>query len=291
MKYGYYPGCSALGVAKELDLSTRAVFSKLDLEIPTIAGWNCCGASPAHVASEELSLALSARNIALAEEQKIDKIITSCAACYSRLRIANAKLKKDTQLLKRINAIIGKEYKKSVDVIHMLDLLTREWTLEELKKTTTKSLNGMKVACYYGCLLTRPPEYANIDPDPENPRVMDSIVDILGGKPIDWSHKTECCGASFALSRTDIVLRLSNEILKAATYDGADCIAVACPLCHANLDMRQSQIAQKYGTDYSLPIIYITQLVALCQGKGYRGVGLDKHIVDPKVILKDKEII
>jgi heterodisulfide reductase subunit B len=148
----------------------------------------------------------------------------------------------------------------------------------------------LKVAAYYGCLLTRPPAVADFD-DTENPVYMDRIIESLGGEALAWSHKTQCCGASLALTRTDVVVKLVRDILEAACEAGADCIMVACPLCQANLDMRQGQVNRQYGTDFAVPILYFTQLVGLALSIRPKELGLDMLLVSPKKLLREKSLV
>jgi len=291
MAYGYYPGCSSHGTAAEYDISTKKVCIKLGIQLEEVEDWNCCGASPAHATSEELSLALPLRNLALAEKQGLDSIMSTCSACYNRLKVAHEMVKKSPETLRRISEVAGEQYNKTLKVTHFLDFLCEEIGMEKLKEKVVKPLTDLKAVPYYGCLLTRPPEYISIDPDPENPTIMDAVIEALGAEAPDWSHKTECCGASLALSRTDIVVRLSGEILKAARFAFADCIVVACPLCYANLDMRQSQIASRHGVDYSLPILFISELIGIALGMSSEELGLDKHMISAANLLAEKGLL
>lgn len=283
MDYGYYPGCSLHSTAREFDLSINECCRGIELELVEVPDWNCCGASAAHETSEELALALSIRVLSQAERHNLNPILVPCAACYSRLKLANLKIAEDEDLRQRINELVGQNYEGKIEVKHLLEMLID--SKEKLESSVVRPLQGIKVACYYGCLLARPPEVADFD-DTENPVTMDEIVTILGAEPVDWSHKTECCGASFSISKGDIALRLVGEILEAAKLAGADVIAVACPLCHANLDMRQAMVERRNRQDYGLPIIYISQLVGLAQGKESHSVGLNKHIVSPEKIVE-----
>jgi heterodisulfide reductase subunit B len=146
-------------------------------------------------------------------------------------------------------------------------------------------LNGLRVVCYYGCLLTRPPQITEAE-HPENPTEMDNLMRALGAEVLDWSYKTTCCGAAHSLTRQDIVLDLSSKLITEAQLAGADLIAVACPLCHTNLDARQFQM----GLDQEMPIMYITQLMALALGLSQREAALNKNLVDPRPLLKEKGI-
>jgi heterodisulfide reductase subunit B len=283
MQVGYYPGCSLESSAKEFDLSLRAIFEEMRISLREIPDWNCCGASSAHSLSEELGMALPYRNLAKAEESGLRKVISPCPACYSNMKKTHEEVALDRSLAERLRTIAGKDYQGSVASNHILDFLREDIGLERLKSSMKRSLNGLRVASYYGC-LTRLPG-VKID-DVENPMIMDEIVEALGGKSLDWSHKTECCGASLSLKRTEIALRLVRSILEAAEEKGAECIAVACPLCQSNLDVRQGIVYKK-----KMPILYITQLIGLAQGLGYGKLRLDGLIVSSRDLLRKRGII
>jgi heterodisulfide reductase subunit B len=288
MQVGYYPGCSLESSAKEFDLSIRAIFQAMEVSLKEIPDWNCCGASPAHYLNEELAMALPYRNLVKAEEACLEQVLSPCPACYSHLKHIHEEASKDPHLAERLGAIVGKRYGSGVASKHLLDFLKEDIGLERLKSSVKSPLNGLKVVSYYGC-LTRLPG-VDID-DLENPILMDEIIGALGGEPLDWSHKTECCGASLSVSRTEIALRLVNAILEAAKGRGADCIAVVCPLCQSNLDARQGDINKKYGTSYKIPILYLTQLIGLAQKLGYTQLGLDRLIISPHDLLVEKGIL
>ena len=288
MEVGYYPGCSLESSAKEFDLSIRAIFKELDVSLKEIPDWNCCGASPAHYLNEELAVALPYRNLVNAEEASLEQVISPCPACYSHLKHVHELVGKDPALAKRLQVLAGKGYEGKVRSKHFLDFMKEDIGLDQLKSSLKTSLKGLKVASYYGC-LTRLPG-VDID-DRENPVLMDEIVGAIGGDPLDWSHKTECCGASLSVTRTEIALRLTRSILEAAQEKGADCIAVVCPLCQSNLDTRQGDINKVYGTNYHLPALYISQLIGLTQKLGWEQLGLNRLIIDPKSLLLNKGIL
>jgi heterodisulfide reductase subunit B len=187
--------------------------------------------------------------------------------------------------VEEVDKILEEQYRGEVRVRHLLDILVSEYGLEALEEQVVRPLTGLRVAAYYGCLLVRPPELVAFD-DPENPTAMDRLAETLGADSVEWSGKIECCGASLSLARTDVVVKLTADIFEAATAAGADCIIVACPLCQANLDMRQAQVNRRYRTDYQLPIVYFTQLVGLALGIDDKRLGLDKLLVSPKRMLQ-----
>jgi heterodisulfide reductase subunit B len=120
---------------------------------------------------------------------------------------------------------------------------------------------------------------------------MERVIEAMGAETVKWSHRLECCGANFTLSRPGVVLQLSNEILASAQRAGADCIMVACPLCHANLDIRQKDIEAASGTRYNLPVLYMTQLLALGAGVSAKKLGFDSMMVNPLPLLQEKGLV
>lgn len=282
MQIGYYPGCSLESSAKEFDISIQAIFKQMAISLKEIPDWSCCGASAAHYLNEELAMALPYRNLLRAEEIGLDQVLSPCPACYSHLKHVHEEVAKDPRLLERLRGLVGGEYQKKVISKHLLDFLKNDIGLERLKASMKIPLKGWKVASYYGC-LTRLPG-VDID-DIENPVLMDEIVETFEGEPLEWSHKTECCGASLSLTRTEIALRLTRSILESASEKGADCIVVVCPLCQSNLDTRQGDINKTYGTSYKVPILYLSQLIGLAQGLDPKKIGLDRLIISPKELL------
>lgn len=285
MKYAYFPGCSLHSTAKEYDLSTKAVADTLGIELIEIPDWICCGATPAHITMHLLSLALPVKNLIQARKMDSYEVVTCCAACFSRLKIANHFMANDLGHRERVSEIVGEPYKGEVKVRHFLDVLINVYGLKNLSQRVIKKLDKLRVACYYGCLLTRPPEITQLD-DLEEPHLMDDLMEVLGVGVVNWPYKTECCGASFSLTKTEIVLKLSCDILQMAQDEGAQVIVVACPLCQSNLDLRQSMINKRFAKNFNIPILYFTQLVGLALGLDPRKLGLNKHIVNPLRLMK-----
>lgn len=254
----------------------------MGIELEEIPDWNCCGATSAHSLNRDLALALPLRNLAKAEAMGLD-VVTPCAACFSRLKSASATAKSDPELLQRMADEYGISYKGTVNV-HSLLSVVYGLGEEEIKSHVKRELTGLKVAAYYGCLLLRPPDVADFD-DPENPESLDTIISSLGAEAVVWPYKTECCGASLSISKSDVVVKLAHDILSMAKQAGANCVATACPLCQGNLDMRQSDIEKKYGEKYGMPIFFFTQLMGLAFGLWEGDLGLKKLMVSPDAVL------
>jgi heterodisulfide reductase subunit B len=278
MKLAYYPGCSLDGSGIEYGLSTKRMAEIMNVELCEIEDWNCCGATSAHNTDKLLSLALPARNLAKAEKMGMD-VLAPCAACYNRFRHTEHTVRHDEEMRNKIEKAIDMEYRADHETLSVLDLLANKLGIDAIRSKVVKPLHGMKAACYYGCLLVRPVEITGFD-DPENPQTMDNIMQALGAQTVDWSHKTECCGAALATSRPDVGGRMIYEILKNASEAGAECIVTACPLCMMNLDMRQAGTEKKYNTRFNLPIYYVTELLAIACGDSPQTVGTHRHFVE-----------
>ena len=277
MKIGYYPGCSLHGTARELDESLRAVAPPLDLELVEVNDWSCCGATSAHATSHLLSVALPARNLALAAEQGHDRLLAPCAACYNRLASARHAVASDEALAARLPEVLGRPFPAGVTPLNLVEVLRGR--LDLLRQKATRPLTGLKVACYYGCLLVRPSEVCTFD-DPESPVSMEEVVAATGATAVSWSRRLDCCGGAFSVARTGSVVRLSREILNDARAAGADAIAVACPMCHSNLDFRQKALVRRGETE--LPVLYLSELVGLALGLDAAALGLGRHFVETK---------
>lgn len=278
MKIGYYPGCSLHGMAIDFGKSTEATCKELGIELVEVPDWSCCGASAAHSTSHLLGEALPARNLSLAEEAGLKTVAAPCALCSSAMKKVHEQMVADKNTAAEINRITGREYHGGVKVLNAVQIFL-EYGLDELAKKVVYSFDGLRVACYYGCLLTRPPDLLQFD-DPEQPVLMDEVCRVVGTEPIEWGFKTECCGAGFSMSRTDLVCELTRRILENAVNNGAEAMIVACPMCHSNLDMRQANINKIYETEFDIPVVYLTELVGLAVGIKPRKLGLKKHFVD-----------
>ena len=284
MKYAYYPGCSAESTARDMNQSTYAVARALKLDFEEPKGWTCCGATAGHQTDRLLAVSLSAANLTKVQDMKLDMVV-NCAACYNRMKVANHEISTHAEVRRDVRDALERDYDGSVKVRHLLEVLLEDVGLPTITKSLKRTLNGLKVACYYGCLLVRPPEILQFD-DAENPKSLDRLVTAMGGLSLEWPCKVDCCGGSLSLSRTDVVLRLTESIIDMAVQVGADCIAVSCPMCQINLDVRQQDINKLAGKNYRMPVIYITQLLGLCLGLRRGELGFEKLMVPAANVFK-----
>jgi len=279
MKFAYYPGCSADGSGIEYGLSMERTAKILGFELQELEDWNCCGATSGHNTNKLLSLALPARNLAIAEKTGLNMMIAPCAACYSRHRNAEHTVQHDPEMKKKIEQVLDMELQGTTETLSILDVLVNKIGTDAIAAQVKNPLTTMKAASYYGCLLVRPVEHTGFD-DPEDPQTMDKIMKALGADAVEWSHKTECCGAALVTSRPDVGTRMLYRVLKDAQESGAECLVTACPLCMLNLDMRQTAVEKEYKEKFNLPIYYVTELLAIACGDEPKTVGLEKHFVE-----------
>jgi heterodisulfide reductase subunit B len=284
MKYAYYPGCSSHSTAQDMHQSCLAVAEALGIELVEILGWTCCGATAAHQTDPNLAASLPAANLARAKDMGMDMVVT-CAACYNRSKMANFEVENLPQVRKQVGEALGRDYDGSVRVRHFVEVLLEDPGIEKIKQKMVRSLGGLKVACYYGCYLVRPPEVTGFD-DPENPMILDRLIEAMGGEALDWPGKVDCCGGGLNLTRTEITVQRSGAIIDMARAAGADCVAVACPMCQNSLDLRQKDMEKVTGRRFDMPVVYFTQLLGLCLGIPAARLGIDRLVVPPTKVLK-----
>ena len=277
MKLSFYPGCSLEGMANDYARSIQAVFMELEIELIEIEDWSCCGATAAHSLSESMSVLLPARNLAAAEKLGLD-IVSPCAMCFNRLRFSQQMIRK--RLFDIPWPVTG-----DIQVHDMTRFFAEPLMITAIKKRLLKPLSGLKVVCYYGCQMVRPPKITGYT-DYENPQTLDHIVAAAGAEVIDWSYKSTCCGASIGIARGEIRESLTRRILQKAEQAGAEAIVVSCPLCQSNLD-----IFQKNRPERRIPVFYFTELLRL----GFSQIGnphwFKMHFTDPVPLLKTKGLL
>ncbi len=292
MEVSYYPGCSLHSMAEEYDESLRAVCQRLGVKLCELDDWNCCGASSAHFFDEQLALDLAARNVQIADRAGRN-LLVPCAACFQRLKAASKWMRPadeeqhEAPSAKRQSAPSGS---RCETIYHVNEFFEQPHLLGRLQGLVCKPLRGLAGVAYYGCLSQRPPRVTDA-PAAENPTAMDRLMETIGMQVRSWSYKTDCCGASLALSRPELVRKLSGDLFAAAQEAGAECIVTDCPMCQTNLDSRQVEIEAERKTRFNMPVFYITELIALAMGDLQAGSWWKKHFVDPVPLLQSKGLL
>ncbi len=272
MKLSYYPGCSLHGTALDYDKSVKDVCSRLGIELAEIPDWNCCGASSAHMTNHEIGMRLPMRNLLLAAEIGND-ILVPCAACFQRLKAAEKSLKENPGYWDL------PAYSADLKIIHISSLLAEAASVEQISRLARSRFDGLKIACYYGCLSLRHPKITGVS-NFEQPETLETIMAAVGAEPVSWSHRTECCSGSLTMARPDIARKLVGDIVAAAHRAGAEAMVTDCPMCQANVESRQLDLADINH----LPVFFATELVSAALSGIYPAKQHKLHLVSPDIL-------
>ena len=285
MEMLYYPGCSVEYTAKMYDTSARAVCKALGVELKELPDWNCCGATTYMSVHELVSHGNSARNLALAEKAGYKEMVVVCPACHTVLHKTNDYFQKDPEFagaIKQGLQAAGLDYAGGVRIRHLIDVTVNSLGLDEVKAKAVKPLEGLKVASYHGCMLTRP--FGELD-SKEKPTTMDRLVESLGATPVEFELTAKCCGGMVTNTEPEKTIPVVAGLLRSAKAAGAECIAVACPLCHMNLDFYQPEVNQYLGGYYTIPVVYFTQLMGLAMGLPQKELEIGLELVPSDKVL------
>jgi len=294
MKYAFYPGCVARGGAPELYDSAMAVMKKLDIELEELTKAACTGAGVLQEKNLKMGDVLNVRTFAMAENMGLT-ILVLCSTCQGVMSQANYRVKKDPNYLKEINEILAEEnleYKGTTDIKHLLWVIIEDIGLEKLKSTFTKELTGMNMAPFYGCYMVRPSDALGFKENPIRETSVEELIEAVGGNVTDFSGKTACCGFPILFINQENSMKMVANHKGTAKDKGADAMVTPCPLCHLNLDGYQAKARRQVRNDKAdLPIIHVPQLIGLAMGMKEKELGLQKHIVSTKDIVKKVEQI
>jgi heterodisulfide reductase subunit B len=297
MRLPYFPGCALRTTASNFETATLAAAKALDVDLIELVRWNCCGTVHSLVNDNLMRQLAPIRNFIRVQEMNRQgllhdeyRLLTFCSICYNTLTRANALVKNDGKVLETLNLIMDREeiYASDVHILHFFDLI-REIGLEKIRTKVSQPLQGLKIAPYYGCLLLRPREVA-ID-NPEHPTIFEDLLEGLDVEVIDNPYKAQCCGSYHTVQNTDLVAQLAHQILSFVEVNGAEAVAVSCPLCAFNLDQRQELIRRRYRAFNPIPVFYFSQLMALAFGLTAEVCGFHQHYVDPRPLLEQKQLL
>ncbi len=291
LKYAYFPGCVAQGACRELYQSTEALTKALGIELVELKKASCCGSGTFKEDSRLLEDTVNARNIALAEDLDLP-LLTHCSTCQGVIGHVDERLKEAKEnnptYLNEVNSFLQKEscspYRGSTEVKHLLWALVGDYGLEEIQSRASRQLSGLKCAAFYGCYILRGQGHLPFD-DPYQPESMENVFRALGATPIYYRGRTQCCGWPLSSYATDQSFQMAGTHLAEAIDKGADCMVTPCPLCHLNLDSRQPEVEKVAGRKLGLPVLHLSQLVALALGIPPKDLGLDRHVVSTSPVL------
>jgi len=277
-QYAYFPGCSLEKLAQSYHLSSLESAKKLDVELRELEDWNCCGATTYFHVDQLLAHTLVARNLAMAEKEKLD-LVASCSACYKNAYFTNQYLKEDPDLAEHINYALEEDdlqFTGNIDVHHVMDVFVEDVGVEAVKERVVSPLNGLKVAAYYGCQIVRPRKNGE---NVEDPQFFEELITAIGAEPVNFPDRLRCCGGSLIMTSRQAALDMVRKILQTAVDNGTEVIATACPLCQINLECYQAQVNEEFDTSYSVPVVYFTQLLGLALGVPLKKLGFGKEFI------------
>jgi len=298
VQYSYFPGCNLKTNAKGFEKSALAVSKQLDVELVEMPNWNCCGTVHT-LASDNLMkriaptriLSRSSKHVEILENSP-KEVVTLCSMCNSTLKVVNNDIKNDESKLEPINFQLEfdeEEYQNDMEVKHFLEILRDSVGYEKIEENVKKPLKGLKVFCYYGCMLLHPDE-AKID-DEEMPAVLEDLSESLGAEIIFSPLFKYCCGSYHIVDQEDIVNTQVQKIIQSAKQSGANAVVVACPLCAYNLDAQQKSMEKQGQEEELLPIFYFTQLMAIAMGESININHFEEHHINPEKLLKKLKLI
>jgi len=288
--YAFFLGCITPNRYPGIEVASKKVMAEFGINLLDMKGASCCPA-PGVFGSFDLAtwLALASRNLVIAEEMNVD-IATTCNGCYATLQEANHLLKHDPKLRQRVNetlAKVGRQYKGTIAVKHIIELLSDDIKFENVEKKVKRPLKGVKVAVHYGCHFLKPSE-TRMHGSTERPTALDDLVRSLGAENVDYRDKAMCCGAGGGVrsASLEIALDMAAEKLDNMIEAGADCLVTPCAFCHLQFDRGQVELNEKAGKKYQLPVIFVTQLTGLALGMNAKELGFFDNSISTESLLK-----
>ncbi len=291
MKIGYYPGCTLKTKASNLEKPAVSAMKELGVELVELDRWNCCGAVYSLSDDDLVHILAPVRDLIRAQEQGFDRVVVLCSMCYNTLARANLLMRNDPEKRDAINNFMEEEadYAGEVEVLHLLNFLRDEIGWERLRQAVKKPLNGLKLAPYYGCTLTRPKE-VTIDPA-VSPVVFRDFIQALGGEYVEYPAASECCGSYQMISNPEAGARSAVTVLESAESHGAEALALSCPLCEYNLARRQPDVLKVRERLQPLPVFYFTQLLAVALGLDSKDCDFRMNSGAPEKLLQEKGLL
>ncbi len=288
MRYTLFLGCTIPARGRNYELSARRVAERLGIELTDVEDFICCG-FPIKNAEQDSSLLLSAFNLALAQRNGMD-ICALCSSCTSALTETAHLLEEDEGMRKEVNKLLAKtglSYDGGVRVRHFARILYEEIGPERISEHFNEELTGLRIAVHYGCHYLKPSEiYEGFD-DPEDPRSLDALLKITGAEVVDYEGRKNCCGGPVLAVDENTALSVAKEKLDHIADAGANAICLVCPFCSVMYDSNQKSIEAKFGVNYGLPVLYLTQILGLAMGFERKELGLNMNVVKTKKLLAD----
>ncbi len=295
----YYPGCALLTIDRAYNNSSKLVSKKMGIELIELPDYNCCGIGEMK-SKGAVSLYLPLRNMMLAKSRLGSKdLVMACSVCHHEFSRAVARVRENENELADVNGIFKDAGENEEEFIpdgeprHILEFLYNEKGVDEVRKNVVQSLKGLKLAPYYGCLYSRPSMYTFTDKKPkidnsERPRFMHDFLEAMGAETVFYGNEVQCCGGRNVVQDEETSFTLCAQTLSKAKKAGADLLVLICPKCAGALDVNQPAIVKKLGKDAELPVVYLTQLMALAFGFSKKQAEFGDMFSKPLNVLEEK---
>jgi succinate dehydrogenase / fumarate reductase cytochrome b subunit len=140
--------------------------------------------------------------------------------------------------------------------------------------------------------MVRPSEALEFGANPGRETSLEQLIEAVGGSVTDFAGKTACCGFPILFINQANSMKMVANHTGTAKDLGADAMVTPCPLCHLNLDGYQPKARKQVrGDKADLPVIHVPQLIGLAMGMSTKELGLQKHIVSTKEIVRKAEAV
>jgi len=277
-QFAYFPGCSLEKLALGYNQSSVETTKRLGVDLVELEDWNCCGATTYFHIDQLLACTLVARNLAQAEKTGMD-LVTPCSACYKNAYFTRQQMLDDPELAEHINFALEADdlqYSGRSEVHHLIEIFAEDIGPQAIRERVVQPLTGLRIAPYYGCQIVRPNKNGGAV---EAPHFFEDLLAATGAEPVDFALKLRCCGGSLIMTSRPAALDMVGKLLQNALQQGAEVIATACPLCQVNLECYQQQVNETFGTFYTLPVLFFTQLLGLAMGIPLKRLGIGRELV------------
>jgi len=277
-KYAFYPGCVMPTEQYALEMAIRQIMPKVDVELVDVKGFSCCG-EPLKSVNQLMTLTLSARNIAIAEKEGLD-IFTPCPMCHLALTDCKKVLDSNPEMKERVNKYLADEslvYTGDINIVQTVELLHDIIGIDKIKELVKKPLKDLKIATHYGCHLIRPSEIGR-PVDSENPQKIENILKAIGGKPVDYPEKLDCCGGLLNANLPESALTKTGQKLQKVQEAGFDVFVDVCPWCHRQYDSKQTKAGETVAAKLEVPVLYFSQLLGFAFGISKDKLGFDLNL-------------